>query len=115
LCPPRKWATHDWPRPFAHGRVRRVAPLRRPRAHDLAIPARQLASTLGGNMRRYHSVAVLAASSIVAYVLLITEVSAAGGPAEQRTPDSSGLLLSLSTTGPVVNTRNPFFQSLGTN
>src|SRR5207244_4561005 len=59
--------------------------------------------------------AVIAASSVIAYVLLITDVSAQGGPAELVTPDRSGFLMSLSTTGPVVNTTNPFFRSLGTN
>ena len=66
-------------------------------------------------MRGYHSAGVIAASSAIAFELLIADVSAHGGPAQLLIPNSSGFLLSLSTSGPVVNTTNPFFRSLGTN
>ena len=54
-------------------------------------------------MRGYHSAGVIAASSAIAFVLLIKDVSAQEGPAQLLTPNSSGFLLSLSTTGTVAN------------
>ena len=99
----------------ADHRVRHVAANAGHGAHDLAVPAQELESTKGGNMRRYHSAAVIAASSVIAFILLIQDVSAQGKPAELLTFNSSGFLLSLSTTGPVVDPTSPFFRSLGTN
>src|SRR5690242_7197487 len=66
-------------------------------------------------MRSYYSLALPTASTVIASLLLITDVSAQNGAAELRTVDPSGILQTLSTSGPAEDHTNPFFLSLGTN
>jgi cytochrome c peroxidase len=66
-------------------------------------------------MRPDLSVVLLTLSTILASLPFINSASAQGGPSELVTPDASGILETLSTSGPAIDLKNPFFQSLGTN
>ena len=66
-------------------------------------------------MRAYISVVLLTLSTILASLPFINSASAQGGPSELVTLNSSGILETLSTRGPKIDVKNPFFQSLGTN
>jgi hypothetical protein len=66
-------------------------------------------------MRAYKALSAMVLSSILAAVVLSTEVSARDEMAELRTLDPTGVLATISTDGAVVDPVNPFFQSLGTN
>jgi hypothetical protein len=66
-------------------------------------------------VRAYAALIAIIVSSILATIVLSTDVSARDQDAQLRTLDPGGVLASISTDGAVVDRDNPFFQSLGTN
>src|ERR671938_259712 len=69
----------------------------------------------GGSSMRCWSLVLMVAASVIASLVLSAEGWTEGAEAHLRTPDPSGVLATVSTRGAVVDTSNPFFQSLWTN